>query len=172
MTRIEVTRGDITTLDVDAIVNAANEHLQHGGGVAAAISRAGGASIQTESDAWVRRHGPLTPGVAAVTGAGLLPCRMVVHAAGPRFRHGQDNEGLLRTAVTAALGAATEAAARSIAMPAISAGVFGYPMDQATAVIADTVRAWVEEHPGAFDVIQLVGYDDDVAAAFRAALET
>lgn len=170
MTRIEAARADITTLDVDAIVNAANEHLQHGGGVAAAISRAGGPSIQQESDEWVRGHGPLEPGVAAVTGAGDMPARIVVHVAGPRFRDGQDNEGLLRAAVEAALEAAADEGARSMAMPAISAGVFGYPLGEATAVIADTARSWVEAHPGKLDRILLVGYDEEATEAFRRAL--
>jgi O-acetyl-ADP-ribose deacetylase (regulator of RNase III) len=171
VTRIEATRADITALEVDAIVNAANEQLQHGGGVALAISHAGGPSIQAESNEWVRVNGPLAPGIAAVTGAGDMPARMVVHVAGPRYREGQDNEGLLRGAVHAALDAAVVASARSVALPAISAGVFGYPMEQATAVIADTVRGWTSSHPGAFDRVLLVGFDAEVEEAFRTGLD-
>ncbi|HSM02939.1 MAG TPA: macro domain-containing protein [Acidimicrobiia bacterium] len=167
---IEATRADITRLDVDAIVNAANERLQHGGGVAAAIARAGGPSIQEESDEWVRSRGPLEPGVAAVTGAGEMPSRLVIHVAGPRFREGQDNEGLLRTAVNAALGTAAGEGVSTVALPAISAGIFGYPLSEATAVIADTARLWVDAHPGELERIILVGYDEEAAEAFRAAL--
>jgi putative ATPase len=170
MTRIEAVRADITTLEVDAVVNAANEELQHGGGVAAAIARAGGPAVQDESDEWVRRNGPLEPGVAAVTTAGDLPSRMVIHVAGPRFRNGQDNEGLLRTAVDAALEAAAGGGATTVAMPAISAGVFGYPLEEATRVIADTVRRWTEANPGALDRVFLVGFDEVGAAAFRSGL--
>ena len=171
MTRIAAVQADITTLDVDAIVNAANEHLQHGGGVAAAISMAAGPSLQVESEEWVRANGPLEPGVAAVTGAGNLPARFVVHVAGPRYRDDQDNAGLLRTAVEAALEAAAGEGASSVAVPAISAGIFGYPLADATAVITETVQRWTEDHPGALDEILLVGYSEGAAAAFRAALQ-
>jgi len=78
--------GDLTTQKVDAVVNAANEHFAHGGGVAAAIVAAGGQVIQDESDAWVGKHGPLSPGVAAVTGAGTMSSRWVIQVAGPRPR--------------------------------------------------------------------------------------
>ncbi len=163
-------QGDLTAQPVDAVVNAANERLQHGGGVAAAIVRAGGAVIQHESDAWVREHGPVVPGTAAVTTAGDMPARWVVHVVGPRFRDGQDNEGLLRQAVRAALEAAVAAGARSVAMPAISAGIFGYPRADATRVIAAECVAWLGGRPHALDEIRLVGYDDGSAADFAAAV--
>lgn len=167
---IEVLEGDITRLEVDAVVNAANEHLEHGGGVAAAISRAGGPTIQAESDEWVRRHGPLRPGQAAVTGAGAMPARWVIHVVGPRYRPDQDNETLLGRAVIAALEAAAEHGARSIALPAISAGIFGYPRTEATRVIARTVADWLSRNPGVVDRVVLVGYDQATADDFRAAV--
>jgi putative ATPase len=163
-------RADITTLGVDAVVNAANAHLQHGGGVALAISRAGGPAIQEESDRWVRNHGLLESGRAAVTTAGDMPARFVIHVAGPIHRDDQDNEGPLQAAVRAALDAAKGASCRSVALPAISAGIYGYPMDEATAVIANECRAWVAQNPAALGEILLVGYDADTAAAFGAAL--
>ncbi len=169
-TTIRAEQGDLTTLDVDVIVNAANERLAHAGGLAAAIVRAGGDEIQEESDAWVREHGPLHPGTAAVTGPGSLPCRAIVHVAGPFYREGHDNEGLLRTAVGAALAAATVDGHRSVALPAISAGVFGYPLDEATRIVASAALEWAEQHPNAFHLIRLIGYDDRTAAAFRAGL--
>ncbi|HAX82135.1 MAG TPA: O-acetyl-ADP-ribose deacetylase [Actinobacteria bacterium] len=165
-----VVAGDITKQTVDAIVNAANEHLAHGGGVAAAIARAGGAVIQEESDAWVARHGPLSPGVAAVTSAGAMPATWVVHVAGPIHHPGQDNAGLLATAVRAALDSASHLGARSVALPAISAGIYGYPVAEATAVIATTVREWCASRPDAFDEVRLVGYGADVVAGFEATL--
>lgn len=170
MTRITALQGDITTLEVDAIVNAANTNLQHGGGVALAISRAGGPIIQDASDDWTREHGPLTSGTAAVTPAGAMPARIVIHIAGPMFRDGQDNEAMLRTTVTAALDAASERSCRSLALPAISAGVYGYPLDQATKVIVSATEAWCKQHPDTLDLVLLVGFDARVTEAFRAAL--
>ena len=169
-TVIESRQGDLTTLEVDAVVNAANERLAHGGGLAAAIVRAGGAVIQEESDAWVLERGPLHPGIAAVTGSGSLPCRGVVHVAGPIYREGRDNEGLLRTAVGAALAAAAGEGFRSVALPAISAGVFGYPLEEACTVIASETARWAAEHPSAFRLILLVGFTGATADAFAAGL--
>ena len=169
-TRIVALRADLTQQAVDAIVNAANEYLEHGGGVAGAIVRAGGEEIQEESDRWVAEHGPLSPGVAAVTGAGRLPAHRVIHVAGPVYRVRQDNAGLLRVAVGAALGAAAGEACRTVALPAISAGIFGYPRDEAARVIAAECASWAQAHSGALEEIRLVGYDDTGAEAFAAAL--
>jgi O-acetyl-ADP-ribose deacetylase (regulator of RNase III) len=168
-TTITAIQADLTTLDIDAIVNAANERLEHGGGVALAIARAGGPAVQRESDVWVAQHGQVTTGRAAVTTAGDMPARMVVHVVGPRYRQDQDNEGLLRAAVEAALTAAAEWGIESIALPAISAGVFGYPLEEATAVIASTVKAWATEHRLPSRIL-LVGYDEKAASAFEAGL--
>ena len=169
-TTISALQADLTRQEVDAVVNAANEHLEHGGGLAGAVVAAGGWEIQEESDRWVTEHGPLTPGAAAVTGAGALPARMVIHVAGPRYRVGQDNEGLLRAAVRAALDAAADRGCRTAALPAISAGIFGYPLGEATQVIASECAAWAGEHPDALAEIRLVGFDVAVAEAFAAAL--
>jgi O-acetyl-ADP-ribose deacetylase len=168
---IEVVTADITGLEVDAIVNAANESLAHGGGVAAAIARAGAPVVNDESAQWTRRHGTLTPGQSAFTGAGEMPARWVIHVVGPRYSEGQDNESLLRQAVAAALARGAELGARSLALPAISAGIFGYPLDEATYVIASEVSRWMEEHPDALDRVVLVGYDDRTATSFQNALE-
>ncbi len=171
MPLITVVEGDITTLQVDAIVNAANTRLQHGGGVALAIAQVGGPVIQRASDDWIREHGRLSSGVAAVTPAGTMPSKIVVHVAGPRFTEGQDNESLLRTAVAAALDAVAVEECRTVAFPAISAGVYGYPLLEATRVIATTVRKWTGEHPTTLDKVLLVGHDTTTAMAFEAALD-
>lgn len=163
---------DITDLEVDAIVNAANEHLAHGGGVAAAIARAGAPVVDEESAAWIQVHGPLRPGETAVTGAGPMPTRWVIHVVGPRYRAGQDNERLLTEAVTACLDRADSLGAATVALPAISAGVFGYPRPEATAVIAGAARRWIDTHPGSLDEIILVGYDDSTTAEFQSALDS
>lgn len=169
---IEVVTGDITRLEVDVVVNAANEYLQHGGGVAAAIARAGAPVVDAESNEWVKKHGPVGPGQAAHTGAGNMPAKWVVHVVGPRYRDGQDNEGLLRQAVTAALDRSAELGARSVALPAISAGIFGYPRAEATRVIAQTVEDWLDQHPGTLDRVLLVGYDESTSDDFRRGLES
>jgi O-acetyl-ADP-ribose deacetylase len=166
-----VVQGDITQQQVGVVVNAANEQLAHGGGVAAALVKHGGPQIQEESDAWVRHHGPVGPGQAAVTTAGRLPADRIVHVVGPRYAEDQDNEGLLRQATETALDAAAGAGARSVALPAISTGVFGYPRDAATRLIARTVRAWLERHSGPIVEVRLVGFDEGTAADFAAALE-
>ena len=91
---LQLVQGDLTEERVDAIVNAANAHLQHGGGVAEAISSRGGSRIQTESDAWVHAHGPVPHTQPAYTGAGKLPCRYVIHAVGPVWGEGQEDKKL------------------------------------------------------------------------------
>ena len=166
---IEVIVGDLTAQPVDAIVNAANEHLAHGGGVAAAIVRTGGAVIQQESDRWVKEHGPLRSGQAAVTSAGSLPAKHVIHVVGPRFRKGQDNDGLLGAAVVGALQAGADLGIDSIAFPAISAGIFGYPRKEACSVIVNAIVGWTADHPQ-YERIVLVGYDEAAADDFRSAL--
>ena len=131
---IDLLEADITTLAVDAIVNAANSSLQHGGGVAGAISRKGGSTIQEESD----RIGFVPTGGAAVTSAGELPARWVIHAVGPRMGEG-DEDAKLRSATVAALERAEELGARTIAFPAISTGIFGYPLDRCARIMVDAV---------------------------------
>lgn len=171
-TDVIVVSGDITEQDVGVIVNAANEHLEHGGGVAAAIADAGGPQIQEESDRYVEEHGPLEPGDAATTTGGRLKARWVVHVVGPRHSGDQErDERLLRTAVSAALDAAARTQARSVALPAISTGVFGYPLEAATRVICGEIAEWTAENRGRLDEIRLVGFDADAARAFAQGLK-
>lgn len=167
---LRVVAGDLTAQPVGAVINAANEHLAHGGGVAKALAAAGGARVQQESDQWVARHGPLGPGQAAVTTAGDMPATHLVHVVGPRYRRGQDNAGLLAQAVTAALDAARDAGVTSVALPAISAGVFGYPPEEAGHVIAATCAQWLREQRGAVREVRLVGLDEAAAGHFAAGL--
>lgn len=134
---IRIIEGDITTLEVDAIVNAANTELQHGGGVAGAIARRGGPSIQEESD----RIGFVPTGGAAPTGAGDLPAKWVIHAVGPRMGEG-DEDRKLESATRAALECAVQLGAESLAFPAISAGIFGFPMDRCARIMLRTVRSF------------------------------
>lgn len=136
-TALELVEGDITDLDTDAVVNAANERLAHGGGVAASISQAGGPVIQEESDRWVREHGRVPTGAAAITPAGELKAKYVIHAVGPVYRSTSKSKAaeLLASAVKSALQMADEQDVRSVALPAISTGIYGYPIDEAAEVM-------------------------------------
>ena len=142
-TVIELIQGDITELDTDAIVNAANSLLAHGGGVAAAIVRKGGKSIQEESDTWVFARGEVPVGSAAITSAGELPCGYVIHAVGPRMGEG-DEDVKLTGATLSSLQLAEKHSLESIAFPAISTGIFGYPLDRCAQVMLSTVVEYVK----------------------------
>ena len=167
---VSAVRADITRLAVDAIVNAANVELRHGGGVALAIARAAGPVLEEESRAWVETHGPLAPGVAALTSAGAMPSRYVIHVAGPIHRQGEDNESLLAAATLAALDLAADLDIASVALPAISAGIYGYPPDEAAVVIAETVAEYLSDQESSLRSVRLVGYDDAMAGRFAGAL--
>jgi len=132
--KLQIVHGDLTDERVDAIVNAANPYLRHGGGVAGVIVRRGGAQIQEESNAWVRRHGPVTHHAPAHTRAGNLACRYIIHAVGPVWGEG-DEDAKLAAAIAGALRCADELALSSIALPAISTGIFGFPLPRAAEVI-------------------------------------
>jgi O-acetyl-ADP-ribose deacetylase (regulator of RNase III) len=140
--RVSLVLGDITELHVDAIVNAANSALQLGSGVAGAIRERGGPSIQEECDA----IGHCTVGDAVVTGGGNLQARRVIHAVGP---HGSDPDAdrLLASACRAALGRAAENGVSSVALPAISTGVFGFPVERAASILVGEARRFVESSP-------------------------
>ncbi|RME00303.1 MAG: macro domain-containing protein [Deltaproteobacteria bacterium] len=159
--RIEIRQGDLTEEEVDAIVNAANSHLAHGGGVAGAIVRKGGKTIQEESDAYVREHGPVPTGKVAVTGAGNLPSSYVIHAVGPVWKGGDAHEdALLESAVWESLLAAHERKLRSIAIPAISSGIFGFPKARCAAILLDTARKFCERFPESpLEVIRFTNID-------------
>jgi O-acetyl-ADP-ribose deacetylase (regulator of RNase III) len=134
-TSLELIQADITELTTDAIVNAANEHLAHGGGVAGVISRKGGPAIQRESNEWVRQHRRVRTGSAAITSGGRLKVRHVIHAVGPIYDGTPRSADLLASAVRAALQMADDHGLRSIALPAISTGIFGYPLEEAARVM-------------------------------------
>ncbi len=143
---LKVVWGDITQEPVDAIVNAANRYLAHGGGVAGAIVRRGGEQIQEESSRWVQEQGPVATGGAAITGAGRLPARYVIHAVGPRWGMGNE-EALLYQAVQNALALAEEKQVRTLSLPAISTGIFGFPKEQGVSIILKAVMEYLDAHP-------------------------
>ncbi len=169
--RLEVAQGNITTEQVDAIVNAANKDLQHGGGVAWAIARAGGAVIQQESDAWIRAHGPISHDQPAITHGGKLPCRYVIHAAGPIWGEGGE-DAKLAAAVTGSLQAAERLGLQSVALPAISTGIYGFPKARAAQVILGAIAGYFNGKPDSgVALVRVVLYNPPTLEAFRAAWE-
>lgn len=169
---LEIVQGDLTAERVDAIVNAANSHLTHGGGVAGAIASRGGPQIQAESDAWVHEHGPVGHARPAWTRAGSLPCRYVIHAVGPVWGEG-DEDAKLSAAIRGSLDLAVELGLASVSFPAISTGIFGFPLERAARVITTALAAWMGAHPASsLRLVRLVLYDDFAAREFeRAARE-
>ena len=145
MPRIEVIQGDITQLEVDAIVNAANTSLLGGGGVDGAIHRAAGPALLEECQAIRNREGGCRTGDAKITGAGRLPAKWVIHAVGPVWNGGDGGEPeLLASCYRTALALAAEKGATAIAFPAISTGVYGYPLREACEIAVATIT----EHAG------------------------
>ncbi len=163
---LEICQGDITLETTDAIVNAANSQLMHGGGVAAAISRRGGEAIDRESREWVKANGTVTHGKPAVTSGGKLPCKYVIHAVGPVWGEGDENEKL-RKAIIGSLTAAEGLKLSSIAFPAISTGIYGFPVERAASIFMRTFKDYFENHPASILVkIRVVLFDDMTASAF------
>jgi Predicted phosphatase homologous to the C-terminal domain of histone macroH2A1 len=162
--QIDAVQGDITRENVDAIVNAANERLAPGGGVCGAIHRAGGPSIAAEC----ARIGHCPTGGAVATTGGDLPARFVIHAVGPVWQGGGAGEAeLLASAYRSSLEEAARVGARSVAFPAISTGIYGYPLEPATAIAVAAVRGW--EGSGV-DLVRFVCFDEATLAAYRDAL--
>lgn len=156
---LEITQGDITRECLDAIVNAANSYLQHGGGVARAIVRQGGSQIQEESDAWVRTHGRVTHEKPAYTSGGKLGCRYVIHAVGPIWGEGDEDRKLSAT-VRSSLQVADELKLASIALPAISTGIFGFPKERAAAIILKSIVDYFLEFPqSGLKMVRIVLFD-------------
>lgn len=164
MAEIEVMQTDITKLEVDAIANAANTQLRHGGGVAGAISRAGGPEVQAESD----RLAPVSLGEAVETSAGEMPSRWVIHAATMELG-GPTSAQIIRNATAATLAKADELGARSLALVAFGTGVGGFPLDEAAQIEVEEVRRHLE---GGSDLERVVFAvrGEEAEAAFRAAI--
>lgn len=164
---LRLVRGDLTGRDVDAVVNAANSHLQHGGGVAGAIVRRGGQIIQEESN----RVGYVPVGHAAVTTAGKLPARFVIHAVGPRMGEG-DEDAKLKSAVVSVLSIASEKGIASVSMPAISSGIFGFPKDRCAAILVQSSVSYLREHSdSSLKIVEFCIFDDLTLGFFRKEFE-
>lgn len=164
MAEIEVEQADITQLEVDAIANAANTGLRHGGGVAGAISRAGGPEVQAESD----ERAPIGLGEAVETTAGEMPSRWVIHAATMELG-GPTSAEIIRRATASTLAKADELGARSLALVAFGTGVGGFPLEEAARIEAEEVRRHLAGESGLERVVFAV-HGDQAEAAFREAL--
>lgn len=164
---IEVRRADITTLAVDAIVNAANESLLGGGGVDGAIHRAAGSGLLAEC----RALGGCPTGDAKATGGHDLPARWVIHTVGPVWRGGgHDEDALLESCYRRSMEEAAALGARSVAFPAISTGVYGFPTDRAARVAVGAIRA-EQDLPDRPSEVILCAFNPEAADVLRAALE-
>ncbi len=167
---IELVLGNIVLEEVDAIVNAANSGLMGGGGVDGAIHRAGGPRILEECKAIVVRQGRCATGHAVITGAGNLKAKHVIHAVGPRYGRDPAREAeLLASAYREAMRLAAEAGCTTIAFPAISAGAYGYPLDEAASIAIRTIRSALDQAP-TIRCVRFVLFDQQALRAFERAL--
>ena len=162
MAKLEVLQADVTKLDVDAIANAANTQLKHGGGVAGAISRAGGPEVQRESD----ERAPIGLGEAVETTAGEMPARWVIHAATMELG-GPTSAEIIEQATRSTLAKAEEVGCRSLALVAFGTGVGGFPLEEAARIMVGATR----EHSGSLERVVFAVHGDDAERAFRAAVE-
>lgn len=160
---IRLVAGDITERGVEAIVNAANERLQHGGGVAGVIVRKGGRVIQEESD----RIGFVPVGGAAITTGGRLKAKYVIHAVGPRMGEGGEDEKL-KKAINSVLSLADEKGIKSISVPAISAGIFGFPKDRCARILVSEAEVFLRNRPQtSLEVVEFCIFDEEALEFFE-----
>ena len=170
MTEIRLVQGDITRIEAEAIVNAANRGLVGGSGVDGAIHGVGGPDVMADLAKRYGRSRHCPTGSAVVSDAGDLPARIVIHAVGPIWRGGESGEAeLLASAYRTSLDLAAREGCRTVAFPSISTGIYGYPVDLAAGVALQTVDAWVAEHPDVLDSITFVLFSADTLSAFEQA---
>ena len=168
----QIVQGDLTAETTDAIVNAANEYLSHGGGVAWAIVRGGGEIIQQESDEWIRVHGTVSHARPAWTSGGRLSAKYVIHAVGPvwgdpeRAQGVGDEDAKLTAAVNGSLEVADELKCSSISFPAISTGIFGFPKEHAAHVIFSAIENYFSHRQSGIKLVRLVLFDESTIHVF------
>jgi O-acetyl-ADP-ribose deacetylase len=166
---LQLVYGDLTSEEVDAIVNPANARLVHGGGVAGMIALKGGLPIDEESRRWVREHGPVSHDRPAFTIGGNLPARYVIHAVGPVWGSGGE-DAKLAAAVSGTLDLANELGLRTLSLPAISTGTFGFPMPRAARIILHTLKSRLSEPAqSTLQQVRVVLYDRPALETFQQA---
>lgn len=159
--RIQLIKGDITQLQVDAVVNAANTSLLGGGGVDGAIHKAAGAALSQECEQIHLQRGGCEVGEAVITTAGNMPARFVIHTVGPIWRDGRHREKqLLASAYQSSLELAFEKGLKSVAFPNISTGVYGFPKEEAAEIAIQAVSDYLQKHPGIEEVL-FVCFDEE-----------
>ncbi|XP_021583656.2 protein mono-ADP-ribosyltransferase PARP9 isoform X3 [Ictidomys tridecemlineatus] len=174
---LSVWKGDLSRRAVDVVVNAANEDLLHGGGLALALVKAGGPEIQEESKRFISSYGRVPPGGIAVTGAGKLPCKNIIHAVGPRWKAMEKERCIdtLKRAIANVLEfVCKEKRIKTVAIPALSSGIFNFPLDLCTMTILNTIKFYFQSKQvvGNLKEIHLVSNEDPTVAAFKSASET
>ncbi len=172
LVQLQLLRGDLTKIKVDAIVNAANAELIGGGGVDGAIHAVGGPEIMQELNVVRNRIGRCPTGSAVVTGAGRLPARFVFHAVGPVYRGGNAGEPqALASCYSKCLDLALEHGAKTISFPSISTGVYGYPIEQAAPLALRSIASWLTGQNDAIQVIKLIQFSDGDHQIYRKCAE-
>jgi O-acetyl-ADP-ribose deacetylase len=166
LTVLDVLEADITALEIDAIANAANTALLHGGGVAGAIRRAGGAAVEAES----RAAAPIGLGEAVATSGGEMPCKWVIHAATMELG-GPTSADVIRRATASTLGVAESLGARSLALVAFGTGVGGFPVDEAAAIEVEEVRSHLAAGESGLERIVFAVRGDEARDAFQRAVD-
>jgi O-acetyl-ADP-ribose deacetylase len=167
--QLQLLKGDITKIAVDAIVNAANSSLAGGGGVDGAIHRAGGPEIMRELNEVANSiGGRCETGQAVVTGAGRLPAKYVLHAVGPSYRDGKHGEAdLLKSCYVTCLRLAAERDVKTMSFPSISTGIYGYPIEEAAGIAIRTVVDWLRSHTGSVHTVKLVQFSEHDHDVYR-----
>jgi len=167
---ISLNQGDLTKVPVDAIVNAANDHLQHGGGLARAIVVRGGDSIQDESDQWIQENGNPSSTRPAITSAGSLPAKMIIHAVAPRWNEKQEPQMYeqLKSAYRSALDVAHQKNLKSISFPSLGTGIFGVPISVGAKASREAVEDFVRDNPdSSLKDIRFTIFDDKTVSVFE-----
>lgn len=159
---IRLIKGDITDQNVDVVVNPANSYLKHGGGVAGAIVRKGGKIIQTESD----KIGFVPVGSSVITTSGELPCQAIIHTVGPKMGEG-DEDFKLSKSIHSSLSLASENSYKSISIPAISSGIFGFPKDRCANILLDESIKFLQNNKTSLQTIEFCIIDNETLFHFK-----
>lgn len=159
---IRLIKGDITDQHVDVVVNPANSYLKHGGGVAGAIVRKGGKIIQTESD----RIGFVPVGSSVITTSGELPCQAIIHTVGPQMGEGNEDVKLSKS-IHSSLSLASDNSYKSISIPAISSGIFGFPKDRCANILLDESIKFLKNNNTTLETIEFCIIDDETLFHFK-----